>query len=145
MSGAILQGVPATTLDTDLWIDLPSRSYMRMINLARAQGATMAANTVVELVDGALVDFRLDGEAGAGSGPAGSKITVFTTRIDTIYGATSVQLAPEHPLVADLKSGNPELAAGVAEMLAEQNKAREVGDIGNIEKHGVFSDGLKGC
>ena len=23
MSGAILQGVPATTLDTDLWIDLP--------------------------------------------------------------------------------------------------------------------------
>ena len=37
MSGAILQGVPATTLDTDLWIDLPSRSYMRMINLARAQ------------------------------------------------------------------------------------------------------------
>ena len=57
MSGAILQGVPATTLDTDLWINLPSRSYMRMINLARAQGATMVANTVIELVDGALVNF----------------------------------------------------------------------------------------
>jgi len=28
MSAAILQGVPATTLDTDLWIDLPSRQYM---------------------------------------------------------------------------------------------------------------------
>ena len=90
--------------------------------------------------DGALVDFRLEGEPGAaGSGVAGSKITVFSTRIDTIFGATSVQLAPEHPLVADLKSGNPQLAAGVAEMLAEQNKAREVGDIGNIEKHGVFT------
>ena len=44
--------------------------------------------------EGALVDFKLDGPAG----PAGDKITVFTTRIDTIYGATSLQLAPEHPM-----------------------------------------------
>ena len=35
-------------------------------------------------------------------GPAGSTITVFTTRVDTIFGATSVQLAPEHPIVTDL-------------------------------------------
>ena len=48
--------------------------------------------------EGALVDFKLDGVAG----PAGDKITVFTTRIDTIYGATSLQLAPEHPMVTDL-------------------------------------------
>ncbi len=48
--------------------------------------------------EGALVDFKLDGAAG----PAGDKISVFTTRIDTIYGATSLQLAPEHPLVTDL-------------------------------------------
>ena len=27
------------------------------------------------------------------------RIRVFTTRVDTIFGATSVQLAPEHPLV----------------------------------------------
>ena len=55
--------------------------------------------------EGALVDFKLDHAAG----PAGDKITVFTTRVDTIMGATSVQLAPEHPLVADLISFNPEL------------------------------------
>ncbi len=48
--------------------------------------------------EGTLVDFKLDGPAG----PAGSTITVFTTRVDTIFGATSVQLAPQHPLVADL-------------------------------------------
>lgn len=57
MSGAILQGVPATTLDTDLWIDSPTRANMRLINLARSLGATMVANTVVELTDGSLVNF----------------------------------------------------------------------------------------
>ena len=38
--------------------------------------------------EGTLVDFDLGGTVG----PAGSTITVFTTRVDTIYGATSVQL-----------------------------------------------------
>lgn len=33
MSAAILQGVPATTLDTDLWIDLPERQYARVAHL----------------------------------------------------------------------------------------------------------------
>jgi leucyl-tRNA synthetase len=83
--------------------------------------------------EGALIDFALDGSAGR----TGSKIPVFTTRVDTIYGATSVQLAPEHPLVADLTSGNPGLRAQVDQMMSEQRKAKEAGDIGEIEKHGV--------
>ena len=57
MSGAILQGVPATTLDTDIWIDLPSRQYMRVLNLCRRLGATLRANTVVDLSDGSIVNF----------------------------------------------------------------------------------------
>jgi len=63
MSGAILQGVPATTLDTDIWIDLPSRQYMTVLNLCRQLGASIRANTVVELSDGSLVNFlyRVDG------------------------------------------------------------------------------------
>ena len=83
--------------------------------------------------EGALIDFSLDGPAG----PTGSKIPVFTTRVDTIYGATSVQLAPEHPLVADLTTGNAGLGAQVDQMMSEQRKAKEAGDIGEIEKHGV--------
>jgi leucyl-tRNA synthetase len=86
--------------------------------------------------EGTLVDFKLDGRAG----PAGEKITVFTTRVDTIFGATSLQLAPEHPLVADLVAQNPDLREKVEEMLAEQRKAKEKGDVGAIEKHGVFTD-----
>ena len=82
---------------------------------------------------GTLVDFDLGGSVG----PAGSTITVFTTRVDTIFGATSVQLAPEHPLVADLTANKPELRAQVDQLIAEQRRAREAGDIGEIEKHGV--------
>jgi hypothetical protein len=57
MSSAILQGVPATTLDTDLWIDLPERQYMRPVNLGLSIGATMIRNTVIALRDGLLVNF----------------------------------------------------------------------------------------
>lgn len=57
MSGAILQGVPATTLDTDIWIDLPSRQYIRVLNLCRGLGANIRANTVVDLSDGSTVNF----------------------------------------------------------------------------------------
>jgi len=83
--------------------------------------------------EGTLVDFKLDGAAG----PAGSTITVFTTRVDTIFGATSVQLAPEHPLVADFTRYNQPLGEAVQQLIAEQRKAKEEGDIGLIEKHGI--------
>jgi leucyl-tRNA synthetase len=83
--------------------------------------------------EGTLVDFKLDGATDA----ANSTITVFTTRVDTIFGATSVQLAPQHPLVARLTRNNDLLRASVDQLIAEQRKAREVGDIGEIEKHGV--------
>jgi leucyl-tRNA synthetase len=85
--------------------------------------------------EGTLVDFDLGGTVG----PAGSTITVFTTRVDTIYGATSVQLAPEHPIVCDMIARIPELRSKVEELIAEQRRAKEAGDIGNIEKHGVFT------
>jgi len=83
--------------------------------------------------EGTLVDFKLDGASGA----AGSAISVFTTRVDTIYGATSVQLAPEHPIVRDLAATNADLRAKVDRLIAEQQKAKETGDIGEIDKHGV--------
>jgi hypothetical protein len=57
MSAAILQGVPATTLDTDIWIDLPPRQYIRVLNLCRGLGADLRANTVVDLSDGSTVNF----------------------------------------------------------------------------------------
>lgn len=63
MSAAILQGVPATTLDTDLWIDLPERQYVKVLDICKKQGGTVMARTVVALSDDTTVDFlyRIDG------------------------------------------------------------------------------------
>jgi len=83
--------------------------------------------------EGAMVDFKLDGPAGR----FGDKIRVFTTRIDTIYGATSIQLAPEHPLVDDLIQQDPGLSEKILQLIGEQRSAKEAGDLGAIEKHGV--------
>jgi len=63
----------------------------------------------IAAVEARFVDFDLGGTVG----PAGSTVTVFTTRVDTIYGATSVQLAPEHPVVADITANDPDLRAKV--------------------------------
>lgn len=49
--------------------------------------------------EGSEVVFELCDEEGKKNGKS---ITVFTTRIDTLFGATYVVLAPEHPLVSDI-------------------------------------------
>ncbi len=79
--------------------------------------------------EGTEVDFTVEG--------SGDKIRVFTTRVDTIFGATSVQLAPQHPLVAAFTTHDSKLKAQVDELIEQQKKAREAGDLGAIEKHGV--------
>jgi len=70
---------------------------------------------------------------------SGRSVTVFTTRIDTIFGATSIQLAPEHALVKEFAATKPELAEEVSKLVSEQKQARDAADIGTIEKHGVFT------
>lgn len=63
MSAAILHGVPATTLDTDLWVDLPERQYVKVLDIVTKLGGTVLARTVVALDDDTLVNFlyRVDG------------------------------------------------------------------------------------
>ena len=57
MSAAILQGVIVTTLDVDMWVDLPERQYVRLMNLVVKQGGTALAPTLYTLADGRLVNF----------------------------------------------------------------------------------------
>ncbi len=66
-------------------------------------------------------------------------INVFTTRADTIFGATYVVIAPEHPLLAKLVQGTPQeqtvrtFAAQVA------NKSKSLRMSGDDRKEGVFT------
>jgi leucyl-tRNA synthetase len=76
--------------------------------------------------EGAEVDFLVED-----FGP----VRVFTTRIDTIYGATCMILAPEHALVATLP---PELKARAKQMV----DARAQQGPGDVEKEG-FDTGLE--
>ncbi|HEY7191212.1 MAG TPA: leucine--tRNA ligase [Vicinamibacterales bacterium] len=85
--------------------------------------------------EGARVKFPLEGDAT-------TSIEVFTTRIDTIFGATFVLLGPEHPLVARLaeKSTDPVAFKREAQHFRTQDRAARVS--GEIEKQG-FDTGFR--
>ncbi|MDZ7641657.1 MAG: leucine--tRNA ligase [Desulfurivibrio sp.] len=69
------------------------------------------------------------------------KLTVFTTRPDTIYGATFMSLAPEHPLVTELSRGTEQQTA-VAEFVQRTAATRRQLEPGEEpEKEGVFTGG----
>jgi leucyl-tRNA synthetase len=97
--------------------------------------------------EGALVDFAVDqGRGKREEGREGvdttqdtthAKITVFTTRVDTIFGATSVQLAPEHGVAKAFAAEDDALRVQIEELLEQQKVARESDALGAIEKHGV--------
>ena len=66
--------------------------------------------------EGARITFPVAGESGRA-------IEIFTTRIDTIYGATFVLLAPEHPMVERFAAREPGSAA-FRERVGEVPRAR---------------------
>ncbi|MBF0995988.1 MAG: leucine--tRNA ligase [Lachnospiraceae bacterium] len=78
---------------------------------------------------GAEVDFAVDG--------TDEKVTVFTTRPDTLYGATFLVLAPEHPSVEKLTK--PEQAEAVNGYVAAAKNKSNVDRMQDKEKHGAFT------
>ena len=85
--------------------------------------------------EGARVTFALAED------PA-TTIEVFTTRIDTIYGATFVLLGPEHPLVQSLasRSRDPEALRRQVQAFRLQDRTARIS--GELEKQG-FDTGFK--
>jgi leucyl-tRNA synthetase len=80
---------------------------------------------------GAEVDFAVEGAA--------APLRVFTTRIDTIHGATFMVLAPEHPRLDELLhgvEGEEAVRAAIARMRGQDRRARLSGQ---VEKEGVFT------
>ena len=78
---------------------------------------------------GAEVDFPIDGRE--------EKITVYTTRPDTLHGATFMVLAPEHALAASLAT--PENKEAVDKYIYEASMKSNVDRLQDKEKTGVFT------
>ncbi|MGB4984911.1 MAG: leucine--tRNA ligase [Erysipelotrichaceae bacterium] len=78
---------------------------------------------------GASVDFKVNGSE--------EYFTVFTTRCDTLFGATYCVLAPEHPLVDKITTSDKkdEVAAYIKECASKS----EIERTANKEKSGVFT------
>lgn len=91
---------------------------------------TMQENWIGRSV-GAEIHFPLEDTTGV--------ISVFTTRQDTVYGATFMSLAPEHPLVLELSKGTPQAEAvrNFLERVKGQDTAVRSSE--EIEKEGVFT------
>jgi leucyl-tRNA synthetase len=90
--------------------------------------------------EGARVKFPLEDRRFADAGF--SHIEVFTTRIDTIFGATFVLLGPEHPLVARFAERSPDPSGfkRKAQEFRMQDRAARIS--GEIEKQG-FDTGFR--
>ena len=91
---------------------------------------TMQRNWIGKSI-GAEVDFPLADREGS--------IRIFTTRQDTLFGATFMSLAPEHPIVEKLIEGMPEAGSvrNFVERIKKQDKKIRTAE--DLEKEGVFT------
>ena len=84
--------------------------------------------------EGAEVDFTLT---------SGDKLTVYTTRPDTLFGATYMVISPEHPIIEERK----DLIANYADVVAYREAAARKSDFErtelNKDKTGVQLDGVR--
>jgi leucyl-tRNA synthetase len=137
-------GTPVSLRDLEQWF-LRITAYADELN--RALGnleqwpekvVTMQRNWIGRS-EGARVTFPWPDN---GRSPAAAPIEVFTTRIDTIYGATAVFLAPEHPLVDRLAGAAPDPAAFRARVATFRGQDRTARMTGEVEKDG-FDTGAR--
>jgi leucyl-tRNA synthetase len=71
--------------------------------------------------------------------PGVEPLEIFTTRIDTIYGAMAMILAPAHPLVTKLLEGSPVRAEAEAKLAKMRRTSVKAEDLATMEKEGFFT------
>ena len=118
-----------------LLADLDDKSKMDW-----SDSTTTAQRNWLGRSEGAEIDFPIGGDAQGDGDAGGDFIRVFTTRADTIFGATFMVLAPEHPLVDRLVSHEQQKAVEAYRKAAASQDlvSRKVGE---REKTGVFTGG----
>src|SRR5215207_9865710 len=132
-------GTPVVTRDLEQWFFKITHYGDELLDGMREMQdwpekvLTMQRNWVGRS-EGARVRFKLSEPTSPG--PRSSTLEVFTTRIDTIFGANFIVLAPEHPLVQELADASPDPAgfrAKAAKFTSQDRSARMTGE---VEKEG---------
>jgi leucyl-tRNA synthetase len=125
-------GTPVTTRDLEQWFFKITHFADELLNGMQDLGEwpekvlTMQRNWIGRS-EGARVRFSLD---------TGGDIEVFTTRIDTIYGANFLVLAPEHPLVQQFAAASADPAGFRAKVSKFTSQDRSDRMTGEVEKEG---------
>ena len=83
--------------------------------------------------EGVTFSFDVDGF------DASDRVSVYTTRVDTLFGVTYLALAAEHPLVEKILARHPERRAHVAAFAASLKNKSELERTSLMEKSGVFT------
>ena len=140
-------GTPVTKKDLEQWFFRTTRYAEELLefdHLDWPERVQLLQTNWIGRSEGAEVHFKVDVDsfpAGADPLPEDeAQLTVFTTRPDTLWGATFMVLAPEHPLVERITA--PEykevVETYVEQAIRQTDIQREAAD---KEKSGVFTGG----
>jgi leucyl-tRNA synthetase len=130
---------PVTQRELDQWFVAITRYAEELLSGHRELAGGWPENILemqrnwIGRSEGAEIRFPLADGAG--------DITVFTTRPDTLFGATFMSMAPEHPMVAEFarKSGREKEVREFVDRVARQDRVERTGE--GMTKEGIFTGG----
>jgi len=126
-------GTPVVKRDLEQWFFRTTRYADELLDFSKVdwpEPIRLMQTNWIGRSQGAEIDFAVEADGGA-------PIRVFTTRPDTVYGATFMVLAPEHPAVAGLTT--PDKADEVAGYTAAARGETEIERMNaERERDGVF-------
>ncbi|TSC63010.1 MAG: leucyl-tRNA synthetase [Parcubacteria group bacterium Gr01-1014_48] len=131
-------GTPTEKREKEQWMlaitKYADRLYDDLENLDFAEKIKVQQRNWIGKSNGVLIDFPLENSK--------EKITVFTTRADTLFGVTYLVLAPEHPFVSALheKITNWNTVAAYCKQTSKQKETERVAE--GKEKTGIQLVGL---
>jgi leucyl-tRNA synthetase len=120
------------------WIGKSEGAYVRFWLEGRAKPVTQISENLAES-DSELIDFsEIDAFIHAANERKADFIDVFTTRPDTLFGATYMVLAPEHPYVDELTTDGQRAAVESYKVEVAKKSDLQRTDLAK-EKTGVFT------
>ena len=136
-------GTPVIKKDLDQWFFKATKyadELLKFDGIDWPQTVKTLQTNWIDRSEGAEVQFSVISDPPSGTSQS-SVVTVFTTRPDTLWGATFMVFSPEHPLVNKITT--PDNKAAVEEYKAQAARQTEIQrGAADKEKTGVFTGGF---